>query len=72
MPPGLQLDPQRLKILRLERALSQTALGRLAGIRSATVCDAETGKRQPNLVTIKALAEALGVQPTDIASINGH
>lgn len=70
MPPALRLDPHRLRILRLERALSQSALARAAGIRSATVCDAENGQRLPNISTIKALAEALGVEPTAIATVN--
>ncbi len=64
----LIIDPARLKRLRLERALSQAELGRLAGVREATVNAAENGSRT-QIATIRKLAEALNIAPTDIANL---
>lgn len=70
MTATLRIDPIRLRTLRLEQALSQRSLARVAGLRPATVSDIENGA-QARISTIKALADALGVRPTEIASLNG-
>lgn len=70
MPTALRIDPIRLRTTRLEKALSQRALARAAGLRPATVSDVENGA-QARISTIKALADALGVPPTAIASLDG-
>lgn len=68
MASVLTIDPEKLRQVRLERALSQRALARAAGVRPATVSDVENGTAA-RISTIKALADALGVAPTDIAVI---
>lgn len=70
MSPTLRINPEMLRTARLERALSQRALAAAANVRPATVCDVENGA-VARLSTIKALADALGVMPTDIAQIDG-
>ena len=56
----------KLKELRIKAVLSQEDLARLANISAATVNRLEQGKQRPNFVTIRKLAEALGVKPGDI------
>ena len=46
--------------------MSQDELARKAGIPQSHVCRLETGKHAPTYVTIKKLAQALGVQPSDL------
>lgn len=46
--------------------LSQSALAEKAGVRAATLSDIETGKIDPRISTMKALAEALGVDVDDL------
>lgn len=69
MSATLRIQPDQLKRVRLEQALSQRALARKANVRPATISDVENGA-QARLSTIKALAEALGVQPTEIACLS--
>lgn len=68
MSQRLVLDPIALRRTRLTAGLSQRELAVAAGVRHATVSDAENGTR-PHVSTIKRLADALGVRPTDIARI---
>ena len=68
MKPTLRLDPALLRTARLEQALSQRALGLKANLRAATISDIENGT-PARVGTIKALADALGVKPTDIARL---
>lgn len=56
----------RLRDLRLSRALSQRDLAQLSGVAQQTVVDLELGRREPRLQTIRRLALALGVEPSDI------
>lgn len=69
MPAALHVDPKRLRHTRLERALSQSELAELAQVHAVTVCRIETGTQVASLQTIRRLAIALGVLPTDIATI---
>jgi len=48
--------------------LTQAALAYKAGIRTSTVCNIETGKIDPRLSTVKALADALGVDVDDLVA----
>jgi transcriptional regulator with XRE-family HTH domain len=52
----------RLRELREERALSQRALAKLAKVAPATILEAERGRRTPYGVTVRKLADALGVE----------
>ena len=53
-------------VWRVERGLSQRALGRAAGISSPMLNEIEKRKREPSIATLKALAKALDVEPGDL------
>ena len=57
---------KKLKYLRENSFLSQIDLAKKAGISATTVCRLEKGKEKPRFVTIRKLAEALGVEPGEI------
>lgn len=61
--------PFRLYIAewRESRGLSQEALGGRLGVSDVTVSRWETGARRPDLNAQAAIAEALGVDPMDLA-----
>jgi transcriptional regulator with XRE-family HTH domain len=50
-----------VKRLREARGLTQQALADVAGVNRVTVANIERGDADPTLVTLKALAKALGV-----------
>lgn len=60
-------DIHPLAAWRKSAGLSQAALAAKAGIRTATLSDIESGKIDPRLSTMKALANALGTDIDDIA-----
>jgi transcriptional regulator with XRE-family HTH domain len=62
----VQIDGERLRQLRRERALSQQALERMTGIAQSTISNLEVGNRPARLSTIRKLAEALGVEPREL------
>ena len=55
-----------MRRLRRERALSQRALARESGIGLDTVNKIETGRRDALPVTLRKLADALGVEPREL------
>lgn len=55
----------RLRALRMERNMSQEALGHRAGLSPNYVGDVERGTRNLGLENICALAEALGISPRE-------
>jgi transcriptional regulator with XRE-family HTH domain len=55
-----------LRELRLARVLSQRDLAGKAGVTAKTVVDLELGRQEPRLRTIRAIAEALGVEPAEV------
>src|SRR5688572_8604974 len=57
-----------LRRLRLERFLSQGELARRAGLHAVTLTRLEAGTTTPSTRTVRALAEALGVEPGGLAS----
>jgi transcriptional regulator with XRE-family HTH domain len=61
-----ELDGEKLKHLRMERALSQQDLERITGVAQATISALEHGKRPARPSTIRRLAEALGVEPREL------
>ena len=63
---SFEVDGQRLRELRVQRALSLRALGERSGVSFATINNLENGNRPARLVTIRKLAEALGVEPTEL------
>ena len=54
-------DAERLKQLRLEHSMSQTALGDLLGVSSTTIGVIEQGRRQVQPYMARILAEQFGV-----------
>lgn len=56
----------RLKELRIERALTQEELGEKAGVGKNTVNRLEQDKTDPRPSTLRKLAQALEVAPSDL------
>ena len=57
-----------LRQLRVEQFLSQAELARRAGLHALTITRLEAGTTAPSTRTVRALADALGVQPRDLAA----
>jgi transcriptional regulator with XRE-family HTH domain len=66
MRMSFEVDGRRLRELRVERALSLRALGERSGVAFATIHNLENGNRPARLVTIRKLADALGVEPKEL------
>ena len=58
---GAETFPERLRTLRKQRDLSQTELGRLAGLHYTHIGRFERGTSRPGCDTLKRLADALGI-----------
>jgi transcriptional regulator with XRE-family HTH domain len=56
----------QLKRLRDERFLSHRELARLAGVSPTTVLSIEKNETEPQRRTIRKLASALGVEPSEL------
>jgi transcriptional regulator with XRE-family HTH domain len=56
----------RLKAIRERQALNQRELASKAGLTPATLSRIESGAQEPYMSTVRKLAEALGVKPTDL------
>ncbi len=63
---SLRVDAIKLRALRHERDLSQSALNRKSGVSQMTIWSLESGKRKALPQTIKKLADALGVETTEL------
>ncbi len=63
---SFEVNGQRLRQLRIERALSLRALAQRSGVAFDTINKLELGHRPARLVTIRKLAEALGVEPREL------
>ena len=57
-----------LRRLRLERFLSQGELARRAGLHALTLTRLEAGSTAPATRTVRALADALGLEPRELAT----
>ena len=66
MRMSFEVDGQRLRELRVQRALSLRALGERSGVTFATINNLENRHRPARLVTIRKLAEALDVEPKEL------
>lgn len=58
--------PEPLTVYRVIAGRSQAELAELAGIRAATVCELEKGRRRPHRSTAEALADVLEVDPCSL------
>jgi transcriptional regulator with XRE-family HTH domain len=56
----------RLKNLRIRRALTQQELADRAGISTNALNRIELNKAEPHMSTLRKLAQALGVDPTEL------
>ncbi len=63
---SFDVDGQRLRELRVEKALSLRALGEVTGVAYDTINKLENGHRPARLATIRKLADALGVEPKEL------
>ena len=57
---------EKIKAKRLEKGLTQKALGELAGIAEPTIRRYEAGKLNPKIETISKIANGLGVTPAEL------
>jgi transcriptional regulator with XRE-family HTH domain len=62
----IRVDTERLRRFRREQALSQRDLARKSSVGLDTVNKLETGIRDALPVTLRKLADALGVEPRDL------
>lgn len=56
-----ELFARRLRQIRLQRQLEQSELASLCGIPATSISHFEAGRRKPNLVNLRNLADALKV-----------
>ncbi len=56
-----------MKELRIARLWSQRELASRAGVSENTIIYAETGRRLPRLLTMRRIADALGVDWNEVA-----
>ncbi len=66
MRQSFEVDEQRLRQLRVERALSLRALKEKSGVAFDTINKLELGHRPARLATIRRLAAALDVEPKEL------
>jgi len=59
---------ETLRRLRRERFFSQAELARRSGVHALTITRLESGRTAPSTRTVRGLAEALGIQPGELAS----
>ncbi len=57
---------EKLKEVRTKRLLTQEELAEKAGVTAATVVNIERNKQQPHFRTIRKLAKALDIDPTEL------
>ena len=63
---SFEVNGQRLRQLRVERALSLRALVERSGVAFDTINKLELGHRPARLMTLRKLAEALSVEPKEL------
>ncbi|MEY3210077.1 MAG: hypothetical protein RIT28_558 [Pseudomonadota bacterium] len=60
----------RLRQLRLERGLSQTALAARVGMREGDISRYETGERSPSIESLERLADGFGLSIAEVMTLN--
>ena len=66
MQMSFDINGQRLRELRVERALTLRALAEESGVSFDTINKLELGQRPARLSTIRKLAGALDVEPKEL------
>jgi HTH-type transcriptional regulator, competence development regulator len=64
--PSMEINVERLKELRRERVLSLRELEERSGISYNTIWRLEDGRQGAHPRTVRKLAQALGVQPSEL------
>jgi transcriptional regulator with XRE-family HTH domain len=59
---------ENLRRIRLGAFLSQAELGRRSGVHAITITRLEAGRTAPSTRTVRALAAALSVEPSELAT----
>jgi len=67
--PEGEIFGRRLRELRLERNLTQSALAQIVATSKPFISDMERGVKVPSLTMILRLAEALGCRVYDLAEV---
>jgi transcriptional regulator with XRE-family HTH domain len=57
---------ERVRLLRRRRGWTQRELAERAGVTHTTIVRLERGGSDPNISTIRKVAEALGVSPAEV------
>ena len=60
--------PDNLRRLRLGQFLSQAELARRSDLHTLTISRLETGRAKPSTRSVRALADALGITPGELAT----
>ena len=60
--------PDNLRRIRLGQFLSQAELARRSGVHALTITRLEAGRTAPSTRTVRALAQALGISPAELAT----
>jgi transcriptional regulator with XRE-family HTH domain len=60
--------PHNLRHRRLAQFFSQAELARRSGLHTLTISRLEAGRARPSTRTVRALAEALGTTPGELAT----
>ena len=66
MQMSFDINTQRLRQLRVERALTLRALAERSDVSYDTINKLELGQRPARLSTIRKLADTLGVEPKEL------
>jgi transcriptional regulator with XRE-family HTH domain len=66
------LDGDRLRQLRLERALTQMDLSQMTGLSVDAISRLENELRYAQVSTVRRLAQALGVEPRELLKTQGR
>ena len=69
--PDMEVNVERLKILRGENVLKLRELAEEAGVSKDTIWRLENGHSEAHPSTIRKLAKALGVQPKELVRTGG-
>jgi transcriptional regulator with XRE-family HTH domain len=64
--PAVVYTGNKLKEVRTRRLLTQEELAEKAGISAATVVNVERNNQEPHFRTIRKLAKALDIDPTEL------
>lgn len=70
-PADMEIDVEKLKELRQDRALSMRELAALSGVGHNTIYRIENGQSNTLPRTVRRLAEALEVTPRDLIRREG-